>query len=201
MLLIRVTNDKINISRHINFIIGGAIQMNKNITVQCFTCKKKFNIDSKKYAYNIRHNCHFYCSSECQYENKKTGEIVKCKACGKEIYRRKSDMKKNISGNFFCSKSCAASFNNASSPKRQVTNYRIKAFRTYPHRCEICGFFEDEKLLEVHHIDENRKNNDIENLIILCPICHAKITRKLYRMIKRKLVKIKNIEIEKIALK
>lgn len=31
---------------------------------------------------------------------------------------------------------------------------------------------------EIHHIDENPNNNKIENLILLCPICHSKITKK-----------------------
>lgn len=31
---------------------------------------------------------------------------------------------------------------------------------------------------EIHHIDENPDNHNIENLILLCPICHSKITKK-----------------------
>lgn len=31
---------------------------------------------------------------------------------------------------------------------------------------------------EIHHIDENPNNNSMENLILLCPICHSKITKK-----------------------
>lgn len=31
---------------------------------------------------------------------------------------------------------------------------------------------------EIHHIDEVPSNNKIENLILLCPICHSKITKK-----------------------
>lgn len=30
---------------------------------------------------------------------------------------------------------------------------------------------------EIHHIDENPNNNIIENLLLLCPICHSKITK------------------------
>ena len=37
-------------------------------------------------------------------------------------------------------------------------------------------------VLEVHHIDENRNNNDISNLVILCPICHKYLTLHLYTL-------------------
>jgi len=43
------------------------------------------------------------------------------------------------------------------------------------HRvCEECN---SEKNLEVHHIDENRKHNEIENLKLLCKSCHSKVHR------------------------
>lgn len=44
------------------------------------------------------------------------------------------------------------------------------------HKCECCG--QEEWLnkpipLEVHHIDGDRLNNDLTNLQLLCPNCHA----------------------------
>lgn len=36
-------------------------------------------------------------------------------------------------------------------------------------RCELCG---STKFLCIHHIDENRHNNDINNLQCLCKKCH-----------------------------
>jgi 5-methylcytosine-specific restriction endonuclease McrA len=41
-------------------------------------------------------------------------------------------------------------------------------------KCKICGF-DDLNVLCVHHIDGNRKNNDISNLEILCANCHFKM--------------------------
>ncbi|MCF8242579.1 MAG: HNH endonuclease [Melioribacteraceae bacterium] len=42
-----------------------------------------------------------------------------------------------------------------------------------------CPFCENNDVghFEIHHIDENPSNNDINNLILLCPICHSKITK------------------------
>lgn len=43
-------------------------------------------------------------------------------------------------------------------------------------KCEICGLSIWQKQpipLELHHKDGNHYNNELENLIILCPNCHA----------------------------
>ena len=43
-------------------------------------------------------------------------------------------------------------------------------------RCEICGlttWLNKEIPLELHHIDGNHFNNQLDNLQILCPNCHA----------------------------
>lgn len=44
------------------------------------------------------------------------------------------------------------------------------------HKCENCGLEEWQKVeipLEVHHIDGDSLNNEIDNLKLLCPNCHA----------------------------
>ena len=42
--------------------------------------------------------------------------------------------------------------------------------------CEMCGasmWFDRKLPLELHHIDGNHYNNEINNLMILCPNCHS----------------------------
>ena len=66
-------------------------------------------------------------------------------------------------------------------------------------KCEVCGLdsWMDKPIpLELHHIDENRFNNQLENLQILCSNCHMQIhnysnTKKLHKKDKIKKVKIK----------
>ncbi len=43
----------------------------------------------------------------------------------------------------------------------------------------ICPFCDNEDVghFQVHHIDEDPSNNNFENLIMLCPNCHSKITK------------------------
>ena len=50
-------------------------------------------------------------------------------------------------------------------------NYRKIAFEHYPPICAFCGFGIPE-VLEVAHVDGDRANNGVENLVILCPTCH-----------------------------
>ena len=52
-------------------------------------------------------------------------------------------------------------------------NYRKLAFEHYKDRlfCAHCGFGIPE-VLEVAHLDGCRQNNDVRNLVLLCPTCH-----------------------------
>lgn len=44
------------------------------------------------------------------------------------------------------------------------------------HQCEVCHntIWNDEPIpLQLHHIDGDRRNNELDNLQLLCPNCHA----------------------------
>lgn len=55
--------------------------------------------------------------------------------------------------------------------KNQISIYRKKALLMNGSVCSECGF---EKNLEVHHVDKDRTNNNLENLEVLCLKCHRK---------------------------
>lgn len=42
--------------------------------------------------------------------------------------------------------------------------------------CRICGY---SRVVDNHHLDGNHDNNEKDNLLDLCPNCHALITRGL----------------------
>jgi predicted DNA-binding protein YlxM (UPF0122 family) len=65
------------------------------------------------------------------------------------------------------------------------------AFDNYPPVCYICGYDKHKEALEVHHIDEDRSNNEPENLRLLCPTCHKEITLGLRPNFPKKLPKKK----------
>lgn len=103
----------------------------------------------------------------------------KCEFCGKIM------TSKYASGRF-CDEQCyrkfVAKFNSEvrfKDAKRNDT-YRALAFRHYSHKCAVCGYKECVDILEVHHKDGDRNNNALDNLVILCPNCHKKITLKLF---------------------
>ena len=154
--------------------------------VRCSVCGKEYEIELKRYNQKIKDGTAFYCSKECK--SHKGSILCKCANCGKEIWKVKSQIEKSKTGNVFCNVSCAISKNNKlfktgeNHPTYVGSNYRQRAFMTYPHKCVVCGYDEDERILEVHHIDEDRENNDIGNLCILCPICHKKISLHYYKL-------------------
>jgi len=51
-------------------------------------------------------------------------------------------------------------------------NYRKKAFEQYEKVCKSCGTDTD---IVVHHVDGDRRNNDINNLMPLCERCHKSV--------------------------
>jgi len=52
------------------------------------------------------------------------------------------------------------------------------------YKCKLCGCpqIENGQLLSVHHIDYDKQNNTLSNLVALCRVCHAKTnsTRKYW---------------------
>lgn len=119
---------------------------------------------------------------ECKYTT------IKCDYCGKIVKRLKSEVRDNKTGYHYCSRECGNRHKNISYTNNvDSTAYRRNAFNYYPNECELCGYKEEIKILEVHHIDENRNNNDIKNLMILCPNCHKKLTLHLIKLKNRKI--------------
>ena len=51
-----------------------------------------------------------------------------------------------------------------------------KVYQEADNRCPFCAVA-DVAVLEVHHLDGNPSNNEVENLIVVCGNCHSKITR------------------------
>jgi hypothetical protein len=109
---------------------------------------------------------------------------VTCAYCSAPFFVTSTRVSRSKSGLFFCCKS----HKNASQriggieaiqPSHYGTStiipYRKKAFDTYPHRCDVCGYDKYMSVLQVHHRDRDRSNNDVANLQIVCPTCHVEI--------------------------
>ena len=117
----------------------------------CFYCKENFE-DSP-----CREGKRKFCSIECHNSHQTSRRV-----CQKEARRLgiANARAKGIVGN--------------SGPA-----IRKYAFSSKEKKCQICGFNEYECCLDVHHIDKDSNNNLLENLAILCVMCHRKVHRKI----------------------
>lgn len=107
------------------------------------------------------------------------GVTVRCDYCGKSTYKAPHSLLHSISKKYFCDKRCQTNWRNKQYTGKKNKNWKngIRVYRDILKRaniapkCVLCGI-DYEMLLVVHHLDKNRKNNDISNLIWLCPNCH-----------------------------
>lgn len=172
---------------------------------------KKGNIPWNK---NIKYLC----------PKRKTGKIVKCYTCNKEIYRPKCKLGKN--NRYYCSKKCQSlspykkeisskwmkflnkdkniiikriktrklndkllnrkpynyidgSSNERYSNFKEWIKIAKKCYKRDNYTCQHCG--KKGGLIHAHHIIpfSISKNNNLKNLITLCPKCHNKEHRRL----------------------
>lgn len=67
---------------------------------------------------------------------------------------------------------------NANTKRRATIPFKIKALlqKEINSTCPFCPS-QDVGHFEVHHIDENCENNVYDNLFMVCPTCHSKITK------------------------
>lgn len=119
-----------------------------------------------------------YCSKDCQKKALKIGKVYKCANCNTEIYKSPGEMKNNV--NAFCSKSCAAIYNNSHNADRRFGPERKTKCKycsnIIGHERKVC---DECKLLN----ETQRKIKTIEKLKIeeelskqICKVC-GKSTR------------------------
>ena len=79
----------------------------------------------------------------------------------------------------YCSNRCQADFKlKVRFTKGTRWNYAMGRYvkRLRNENCEICGICEwngKSITLQIDHIDGDRTNNDLTNLIVVCPNCHS----------------------------
>lgn len=105
-----------------------------------------------------------------------------CRYCGKKLERKRlqnGDLEYLIHFNRrkYCDRECMKrgslkigntlqDWTSSHHTARKINELILKV-----DKCEICG---NEKNLDVHHKDFNEKNNNINNLQVLCRSCHMK---------------------------
>lgn len=87
-----------------------------------------------------------------------------CPACGK------MHSKKAITCSYACSNRYFRSGRN--NPNWKDETYRTTCFEKHEKKCVVCG---EDKIVAVHHMNENKKDNSLLNLVPLCPTHHQYI--------------------------
>jgi len=142
----------------------------KNGRPKCIDCGKELN------AYNAKRCRECYLKLVCKY----------CIDCGKRIKFSSTRcnscrMKKYIEDNpKFQKKENHYNWQNGKSFEKYGLEFDSSLkeqvrFRD-GYKCKLCGCsqLENGRQLDVHHINYNKKNNKLDNLIALCSICHGK---------------------------
>lgn len=103
--------------------------------------------------------------ARCNQEFTKTGPSQKyCPACSKEAYKEYDRARGQERG-----RKPWGAYNQKG---ENNNNYKYGCqYKTALEKveCSICGSTEN---LLIHHIDHNRRNNDVSNLLVLCKRCH-----------------------------
>lgn len=101
--------------------------------------------------------------------------VVKtCPVCGNTFETRKGHKREKTTCSHGCSNTYFAEKRNL--PDR-YTNYKTICFKKWPKKCLLCGY---DKIVSVHHLDENHSNNHPDNLVPLCMNCHEEVHHSVY---------------------
>jgi len=110
------------------------------------------------------------------------GKQVECSICENKLYRTKREIKNSKSKKYFCNRSCQTKWRNTvfmgskhKNWKNGESTYRDVLMRSKVLQiCRLCKNV-DTRVLAVHHVDHNHKNNQISNLVWLCHNCHHEV--------------------------
>jgi len=139
----------------------------RNPNTTCVVCHKHIY---KRPCEIERNKGRVYCGMNCYGISCR--KETPCVVCGKPILAGRHKIS--------CSRACANIYRarvgyKYNKPRDKVKGQRALKLRLLETRgrvCEKCGYNKYE-ILQVHHKDKDRSNNDIENLELICPNCHC----------------------------
>lgn len=131
--------------------------------MECSCCKKIYF--KWPYEANRKRKGKYICTP-CRRKN--GVKISKtCPVCSKEFILTNILAQKQKTCSYACANKMFRSGENNGNWNPEA--YRTTCFLHHKKECVICG---EQNIVEVHHLDENKKNNSPENLIPLCPTHH-----------------------------
>jgi len=147
----------------------------KGEDIKCIACGKVFYVP----RYRVE-NAKF-CSRECQNHTQYKSQVKCCQNCKVEFTVSESRQDRK-----FCSPECyqfttttekdrrrhSKSLNILKRGRNSTRTLKKHISRVRKLFCDNCGYDKAGYNLEIHHIDKNPENNELENLAVLCCMCH-----------------------------
>ena len=177
-------------------------RMYKGKNIQCLSCKKDLfvRINQKHTGYcrscfakKLHEKYNLPISEKELYvihgKLKLRAKKIFCTFCNKELLIPKGRKHNNLCHD------CNSSNNGRLSYKNGLGVYRNKALNKFNNTCICCNEKDLNKLI-VHHIDNNRNNQEDKNLMILCKSCHVMLHNRIKKGISYKTA-LKQIQTEK----
>lgn len=154
--------------------------MSNTITRNCKYCSEEFEAEIREVNRGNAKFCSLSCVAKNRHSKNEKEPNVECAYCGKEIYRKPSQIKASNTNTFFCCREHKDKGQRLESGINEVhpdhygseKQYRSKAFRHKETVCEECEKDLPKTILHIHHKDGDKTNNQISNLEVLCPTCH-----------------------------
>lgn len=170
------------------FLKGFTSPNREGLTSSCLNCGKVFNTIKAKLKVGKGKFCSQTCSNRYWADKKIKGNSI-CIECG-DGYHAKGTRQR------FCSHRCwhkyrvdnsltpfsrgkrhinwCGGISNKPYPVDWTNTLRISIRERDMYTCQICGELQGDTALSIHHIDYNKENCNIDNLISLCRSCHNK---------------------------
>lgn len=146
---------------------------------QCPSCSNVFVTRKDRPNNTCSKNCErLYASAQRKL---KMVDLV-CAQCGNKFRRMPGKLAASKSKLYFCNRICKEKAQRITGgiPEIQPDHYgdgKYVKYRSYfDHkdlRCRRCNYCEFAIAIQIHHIDHDRTNNSMENLIPLCACCHC----------------------------
>ncbi len=130
----------------------------------CSSCKKEKDVAADGKSRGLCHVCY----KRLIWQPK----ILTCKRCKRDLPLHGKGLCDGCYNSVFHIDKVLA----ANKMKRYNLSYAL--YKEITSKCVICGF---DKVIDLHHLDHNHKNNSRENLIGLCPNHHKMLHDRKYR--------------------
>lgn len=156
----------------------------KTIRKNCLICNTEFDAPLRE----INRGNAKVCSRKCGYISASAKKIknhppnTQCSYCKNFFYKSPSKKNGSKSRLYFCCREHKDTAQRIESGFTDIwpshykagtsVKYRKIALSHYGAVCKICGYNKHPCILHVHHIDHDRTNNKVENLLVCCPNCH-----------------------------